>query len=204
MHTGSIGRAGYFIHEATSNAFPGVEVLTHGVGRGAHIEIDNTANSSAAVYAKTDGNGPAVDAETFGLGPAAELSIKNANSSNNALFVQTIGTGRAALFQANNAATTVPAVQISTQGSGPALHVTGNVEVHGNIDMGYEIVSHEECDALSVVVECPSGKRVLGGSCSSNSTVVLRGSHLVGSTGWQCGYHEFTCVTAKVICANIR
>ena len=204
VHTGSIGRAGYFLHEGTSNAFPGVEVLTRGEGRAAHVEIDNSANGSAAVYAKTNGNGPAVDAVTFGGGPAAQLAVMNATSSNNALFVQTIGTGRAALFQANNVATTVPAVQISTQGSGPALHVTGNVEVNGNIDMGYEIVTNEECNSLGSDVVCPSGKRVLGGGCSSTSTEILRGSSPLGSTGWHCGYDGFICVTAYAICANIR
>lgn len=217
FHTGSLGRAGYFLHEGASNTFPAIEVLTRSVGRGAHIEIDNTANSSAAVYAKTDGNGAAIDAETFGHGPAAEFSINNSNSSNNALYVTTIGTGRAALFQANNAATTVPAVQITTLGSGYALDVSGNTrlrgdaEVDGNVIMGYEMVSVSE-EGTSAIAICPNGKRVIGGGCfCSNDTIhvsipVVNDSGNVGPNpvGWWCACDGSGPHSAYALCANIR
>lgn len=208
FHTGSLGRAGYFLHEGASNTFPAIEVLTRSVGRGAHIEIDNTANSSAAIYAKTDGDGAAIDAETFGHGPAAEFSINNSNSSNNALYVTTIGTGRAALFQANNAATTVPAVQITTLGSGPALHVSGDVEVNGNVSMGYEMVQVDG-EAQYMVALCPSGKRVLGGGCWCGVDLIrtsfpANADGDFDTVGWWCACGDVGFHHAFAICANIR
>jgi len=84
----------------------------------------------------------------------------------------------------------------------------GNVNLGGSLGIGYQIVTHEEVAEI-VFVQCPAGKKVLGGGCYTDDNVIspdlLILSH-PGNNGWQCFYEDSSgsTVTAYAICARVH
>ena len=83
--------------------------------------------------------------------------------------------------------------------------VSGNMWVHGTLDIGYEVVRSTcpgFCGGWSV--SCPSGKKVLGGGCATSSLDPIYCSCPDGETGWQCWVGDANgWIEASAICANV-
>lgn len=65
----------------------------------------------------------------------------------------------------------------------------GNVQIGGALVLGNQVVtSTGGCDSAGgISVSCPSGKRVIGGGCSSGAAEEeIEESRPVGDTGWHC------------------
>ncbi len=77
--------------------------------------------------------------------------------------------------------------------------------VPGSIDIGYEIVSAESLDDLSLTVECPQGKRTLGGGCFCNAVNTVVASRPASSgTAWFCSCLDSGYIHVDAICANVN
>jgi hypothetical protein len=124
-HTGTGDAAGVFKVSNAANPYNAVFgetigngitmfALQKGTGRAGQFQINNAANTEAAVRGFTDG-----------LGRAGFFTINNAANGSAAIHTTTNGTGNAGFFEVDNAASTVAALNASTNG------IAGSVAVRG-------------------------------------------------------------------------
>ncbi len=83
----------------------------------------------------------------------------------------------------------------------------GGIQVLGKHNIGYEIVSDSDISE-HVQVECPAGKRVLGGGCSiANNDTIVDSHPLPDGRGWYCSYNQGFLfdhvINAYAICADV-
>jgi hypothetical protein len=111
------------------NAF---SVKNQGSGPAGLFEIDNSANTSAALKAHSWGAGAALGAwawgsadalwaNTYGTGDVAAFKINNPDNVGTVIKAETNGTGRVAYFNIKNPLNSASALFVQTDGSGEAL-----------------------------------------------------------------------------------
>lgn len=121
---------------STSSGSDAFAVTTTGTGRSGYFEVDNTGNSSAGLYAQSNGSGDTIYGYHTGTGRAGFFRINNAantssvlrvnsNNDGNALRCYMSGTGRAAYLQIANGDNSNDALYAFTSGKGRAgyLHI---------------------------------------------------------------------------------
>ncbi len=98
---------------------------------------------------------------------------------------------------------TVPSMEVDND---------GNVEITGDLTVGYEIKTRSGSDngwgaTVSATANCSSGKKVIGGGCNGGSGDVIQDSYPPNSTSWYCKMQTPSgdvSVTTYAICANIK
>ncbi len=121
---------------SSSSAFA---VTNTGTGRATMFQIDNAANSKAAVSANTNGSGETVRADNNGTGRAGWFGIPNPANGSSALFAWTHGTGEAGNLTLDNPASSANAVNVYTNGKGAAI--SGKTDGTGRA--GYFIINNK-------------------------------------------------------------
>ncbi|MEQ1678716.1 MAG: hypothetical protein ABL876_18610, partial [Chitinophagaceae bacterium] len=125
--------SGIGVHGQSASGFGVFGLSTSGVGvygnsstgRGGFFEVTNTASTSDAVRAETNGTGAswAVRAISSGTNGAGLFQQTNATNTANNLQSNQGGLGRAGLFNSTNAASTANAVDINVAGTGFGLRI---------------------------------------------------------------------------------
>jgi len=94
---------------------------------------------------------------------------------------------------------------------GDIIVETGNLNVGGNVGMGYERITNQ-CKGSSISscsASCSAGKKVMGGGCYSNvySSTTIASSYPSSETSWQCyiqaSVSDPNYLNAYAICARI-
>jgi hypothetical protein len=78
----------------------------------------------------------------------------------------------------------------------------GDVKFGGAIDIGYEIVEVVDFSNNSIIAQCPTGKRVIGGGCACLLDQV-QSSQPLGDTAWYCSCNGDN-PQAFAICARVK
>ena len=120
-----------------SGGSPTVLVNDNGTNKGIESLINNSANSTSALYGLTNGSGAGLTGYNTGTsGPAGKFGILNSDSAQPGVFATTNGVGPAMLGTITNKNTNYPAIlgqNITTAGSGIGIEGNGNnVGVYGS------------------------------------------------------------------------
>ncbi|HEY3241800.1 MAG TPA: hypothetical protein VGM03_00485 [Phycisphaerae bacterium] len=228
-----LGRAGHFEINNAANGQPAVFATTNGSGPGLRVQksadtldIDqnsintagdglfgdplylNDASGESVLIGAGGGNcGIGGGSSVFPLTPlhvdgGADASVSSITSG----YVLIGDSSSTNIVMDNNE------IMARNNGATSTLYLNnegGDVVFGGAIDIGYEIVTSNQCIGSGVVlVSCSAGKRVLGGGCfSSNGEEEIERSYPTGSTGWECGF-DSGCgdynLVAYAICANVK
>lgn len=81
------------------------------------------------------------------------------------------------------------------------IDAAGNLQVSGNVITGYEIL--ENSGRGSSQVNCPSGKKAIGGGCDGDRYSIYTSVPLNDGSGWYCDGSELSLIKAYAICARI-
>jgi len=98
-------------------------------------------------------------------------------------------------------------VGIGTTTPTQKLDVNGNVNVGGNITMGWERTKNTCTSCTSTTLTCSAGKKVLGGGCGiiGLTAARLKYSGPIGDTQWQCITEDIVpTLDGYIICARIN
>ncbi|MFH1802421.1 MAG: hypothetical protein ABH864_03130 [archaeon] len=149
--------------------------LLHVIGNGASIQLEGIGRAYLEYYPDTIGAGRKAYIG-FTSDDSAELTIKNQYASG----------GNIVLSPGAN----------------------GNVIVNnGNVNMGYEKVTDTleiQHPSNELIINCPTGKKVLGGGCSSGDTILISSNPTANNNGWYCKWdRSLAPATAYAICARI-
>ncbi len=88
-----------------------------------------------------------------------------------------------------------------------ALEVAGNAAFGGSVDIGLEIVTTQCGGYNACELQCPAGKRVLGGGCQLQYVASnLWRSFPISPYTWYCGYTDWikTHIYVYAICARVK
>ncbi|MHC4695327.1 MAG: autotransporter outer membrane beta-barrel domain-containing protein [Planctomycetota bacterium] len=189
-----------------------IEGLSDGTGGAASFQTSLFSNTSPTLYAQQDGRGH-----------CGEFQINNAGSDASALYAKTNGTGYAIRAEATsdvtpsdggavvvgstsgvNIALDGDEIMARDNGETSTLYINsdgGDVVFGGAVDIGYMQTVRNANDTDEVDVQCPDGKRALGGGCECfNGQVEFSYSPAGNSWRCRCSRNE---VQAHVICANL-
>ena len=75
----------------------------------------------------------------------------------------------------------------------------GEVRIGGNLGIGMERIE-ESADAVSINVECPSGKKIISGGCYGGTQASFPTND---GTEWRCIFADSSTNTAYAVCARV-
>ncbi|MFH1440595.1 MAG: hypothetical protein ABIH18_00920 [Candidatus Omnitrophota bacterium] len=93
-------------------------------------------------------------------------------------------------------------VKIPQGSDSTALEVKGDIEVAGNVFMGYEQV-HTAQQEESATAECTGNRKVIGGGCFATGSGIMSYNYPPDDNKWKCGVFSGR-VAAYAICANME
>jgi hypothetical protein len=126
QHNGASGQAGVFEIQNTASTSTAFNAITNGTGPAAYFERRGSSSTFAPAVQVVQ-NGDA------GYGPALTAELKNANNDSPAFASTTQGTGNAGNFLLDNTSATVPALQVATNGTGAIAQFYAGSELRVNI-----------------------------------------------------------------------
>jgi len=95
-------------------------------------------------------------------------------------------------------------IGIGTTAPTHKLSVVGDINVTGNLILGYEIIQTICYDGSSCSAVCPTGKKVIGGGCGNSEYITITQNYPNAENEWDCGISSTASVVeAYAICARI-
>jgi hypothetical protein len=176
-----------------SSGFVGIGNSTENVNRRLLVSSDGFDNSAVATVGIEETDTP----EHYVLSTA----VKGDSFSRwimNAWGTQSWGSGAAAqdVFLYRSA---VSKLKIDSDAAGGAA----NLEITGNVSIGWERVTNTCASALTCDVSCSSGKVLLGGGCDVSGQY-LESSYPLDDDTWRCDIAISASITSYAICARME
>lgn len=113
------------LFQSVTSSEPAFFINQSGAGGSGIFKINQTANSSAALYGETNGPGRAVHGVATGDGFAAVFTNINSSNSRSAAYVRNLGNGNGGDFELSKSTNLNDAVVAKTYGPGNGVHGVG-------------------------------------------------------------------------------